>query len=128
VTPVDEVYTHDFTDAMGKAYTDPLLTNDPMAVLGPGKFGLWGGEVFSSYSVQYYYSYSPALSDQGYIYYVFMNQKPAQIIPGYHFEDVNMNGEVRYHGKVNDRFLIWENNTLTGPGWVQIDCHVPFTP
>jgi len=122
---VDEVYAYDFTDAAGKAYNNPVNVNNPMASLPNGNHGLWAGEALINNVVQYYYDSGPALSDQGHIYFTFLNQKPAQVISGYHVEDINMNGVVRYHGKENDRLMIWKNTTNGVFGYTNIFGHVP---
>jgi hypothetical protein len=84
------------------------ISNNAMASLSGGVFGLWGGNVNSNGNVRYI---GPS-NDNSYLLNTVLNGNKAAVLSGYNVGDINMNGTTRYIGPSNDNsFLL---NTILG--------------
>ncbi len=85
---------YDFTDALGKAYDNPSISNDAMATLGVGKYGMIAGDGDGNGEIN--------SNDRQNIW---LNQR---LLTGYYSGDFNMDNTVNS----NDLSLIWLPNRL----------------
>lgn len=73
--------------------------------LKPGTMGLWGGNALRDAVVKY----TGSGNDRDVVLLKVGGMVPTATLPGYHIEDLNMNGLVSYTGSNNDRELILLN-------------------
>ena len=100
-------FSYDFTTAQTKAFPG-VVSNNPMASLTGGVFGMWGGNANSNTNVKY----SGPSNDEGQILNTCLSGNKGAVINGYLNCDINMNGVLRYSGPNNDEgFLL---NTILG--------------
>ena len=118
----NQIYAYDYTDNMTKAYNNPSVANDPMALLPNSVYGLWGGEIFPDGIVVYHDPSLVYIEDR--LEILVSLPEFAEIISGYYIADVNFDGKVRYTGENSDRLLIWKN-TATGIGYDFIFSNLP---
>ena len=112
----------DFTDGIIPIYTDPVLDEAPMKVLetSPTVYGLWAWNTNLSIDTDdfppgysFIIKYNGVYNDRNAI--LTLLGAPLNIINGYHIEDVNLNGQVKYSGLNNDRVIILNNVGFTTP-------------
>jgi hypothetical protein len=114
-------YDHDFTDAQGKAWQRPGVTSNPaMKPLGGGgMMGLFAGDCHADTLVYY----TGTNNDCDAILSTVGSTTISNIVSGYHNEDLNMDGVVKYTGKDNDRTVIY--NALEGNVGNTLHAHIP---
>ena len=99
-------YDWDFTTGPGKAWLKPGVTsNPPMKTLdgGGGMMGLFAGDCVADTLVHF----TGTDNDCDAIREKVGLTTVSNIISGYHLEDLNMDGQVKYMGKENDKTVIY---------------------
>ena len=101
-------FSYDFTTAQIKAFPG-AVSNNPMASLTGGVFGMWGGNANSNTTVRY----SGPSNDESQLLNTCLGGNKGSVLSGYLNCDINMNGVLRYSGPSNDEnFLL--NTVLAG--------------
>jgi len=101
-------FSYDFTTAQAKAFPG-IVSNNPMASLSGGVFGLWGGNANGNTSVKY----SGPANDESQLLNTCLGGNKGSVLNGYLDCDLNLNGVLRYSGPNNDEsFLL--NTVLLG--------------
>jgi hypothetical protein len=100
--------TYNFTSALAQAFAG-AVTNNAMATLSGGFFGLWGGNANGNTTVRY----SGPANDESQVLNTCLSGNKGAVVNGYLNCDLNLNGVLRYSGPANDEsFLL--NTILTG--------------
>ena len=101
-------FSYDFTTAQTKAFPG-AVSNNPMASLTGGVFGMWGGNANSNNTVRY----SGPANDENQLLNTCLAGNKGTVTSGYLNCDINLNGVLRYSGPANDEnFLL--NTVLLG--------------
>lgn len=99
---------YDFTTALNKAYAVGV-TNNAMASLAGGVFGMWGGNANSNATVRY----SGPSNDESTLLNTCLAGNKGTVLNGYYNCDLNLNGVLRYSGPNNDENYLL-NTILSG--------------
>jgi hypothetical protein len=104
---------YNFTTGLGQVFDDgTVTTNEAMADLGGGVFGLWAGNASNNDNTRY----NGSGSDRNAILQEVGITAPNNVLLNqYHICDVNMNTNVRYNGSNNDRNAILAIVGITSP-------------
>lgn len=98
---------YNFTTAQTQAYQG-AVTNNPMATLTGGVFGMWGGNANSNTNVRY----SGPSNDENQLLNTCLGGNKGAVLNGYLNCDLNLNGVLRYSGPNNDENVLL--NTILG--------------
>jgi hypothetical protein len=114
-------YSYDFTDNQIKAWQKPGVTTNPAmkSLGGGGMMGMFAGDCQADTLV----FFNGPDNDREKIRIEVGPSSISAIIPGYHIEDLNMDGKVTYTGKENDRTVIY--NALDGDVGKTLHAHIP---
>lgn len=99
---------YDFSTAQTKAFPGSV-SNNPMAAVNTGVFGLWGGDANSNLNTKY----SGPGNDESVLLNTTLGGNKGLILNGYYNADFNLNGQVKYSGPGNDESILL-NTVLTG--------------
>ncbi|MFM9910490.1 MAG: hypothetical protein ACKVOW_14150 [Chitinophagaceae bacterium] len=102
------VPAYNFTTSLSQAFAGSV-SNNPMATISTGVYGMWGGNVNGNANVKYS---NPANDETELLNAILGGNKTTVIINVYNRGDLNMDGVVKYYNPGNDEtFLL---NTVLG--------------